>query len=207
MTVMPEIHDALARAVRRRRGRQWLRAGIAVAGIAVISGTAVAATGTWRPQLGADHRGPRPLASARSVPSEQLHMLAVLRRPQTDRDRGPLVEQALKGMSRDFINGIHTDAIRVLFQNRREIVVLVPVRRNGSLHHEPGPQRDALCLMSSSYADARTFTYRQKGPVRRERRPAGFVNGWSVNCGDTRSLRHSGVQGGTSPDPLGAEFD
>jgi hypothetical protein len=179
MTLMPEVHDAMRRAVRRRRRPRWLRGGFAVVGIVVVSGTAAAATGTWRPQLGSPERGKPPVASARTVPAAQAELFAVLRREQTDRDRGPRVHEALKMMSREHINGIHTDGIRVLFENRREIVLLIPVRRVGDPKFTPSVQRDVLCLWSSAY------------------------QGWGGTCADAKQLRRRGIQGGTSPDANG----
>lgn len=198
MTLMPEIHDELRRAIRQRRRWRWRQTGLVVLSVAVISGTAVAATGTWRPQLGSPERGRPPVASARSVPGAQFAALAVLRRPQAESDRGPLVREALKHLSRENMNGIHTDSIRVLFQNEREIVVLIPVRRVGDVRHPVSVQRDVLCLMSSSYSRARTLRLRQKGRMTTERIPAGFA-GWGGTCGDLKRLRRTGLQSGTSP--------
>jgi hypothetical protein len=61
---------------------------------------------------------------------DQLAALAILRRPQTDADRGALVRSALRVLSRQMITGIHTDAIRVIFNGPRELTVLGP-----RLHH------------------------------------------------------------------------
>jgi hypothetical protein len=202
MTLLPEIHEELRRAVRYRRRRRLTRVGFAASLVIVASGTAVAATGTWRPQLGSPDRGPVPKASSRSVPASQRDLLAVLRRPQSERDRGPLVEAALKVLSREVVNGIHTDAIRVLFQNAREVVLLVPVRRVGVVDHPENVQRDQLCLMSATYTKGRTVRFRQKGRTRVERIPAGYA-GWGSHCGDLKRLRKTGIQAGTSPEDYG----
>jgi hypothetical protein len=208
MTLMPEIHDALARAVATRSGRRrWWhpsrRAGLLALGAIIVSGTAVAATGGWHPILGSDHGTP-PLAANAGVPADQLAALAILRRPQTDTDRGPLVQSALRVLSRHMINGIHTDAIRVIFHGPRELTVLVPAERIG--HRVKGVaasktiQRDVLCLMSASSPDARTWTVTQRGKPKTIRVPAGYT-GWGMTCGGLDMLRTTGIQTGTSPGP------
>jgi hypothetical protein len=121
------------------------------------------------------------------VPADQLAALSILRRPQTAADRGPLVRQALRALDRDMMNGIHTAAIRVIFQNPREIAILVPVEEHFAPTRHAG--RDGLCLLSSSAASAQ---------------PAKYRRGWGGTCGDLEMLRTSGIGTGTSPDPGGA---
>jgi hypothetical protein len=206
MTLMPEIHDALARAVATRPARRWWhpsrRGALLAAGAIVASGTAVAATSGWHPILGSSDRGPRPLAANAGVPADQLAALAILRRPQTDVDRGPLVQRALRVLDRRTINGIHTDAIRVIFHGPRELTVLVPAQRMGIVRHPSTLRRDVLCLMSTSYEDARTATITQHGKPTTVRFPAGY-NSWGMTCGGLDMLRTSGIQTGTSPDATG----
>jgi hypothetical protein len=206
MTLMPEVHDALARAVATRsaRRRWWhpsRRAGVLAIGAVIASGSAVAATSGWHPILGSADRGPRPLAAKAGVPADELAALAILRRPQTDADRGPLVQSALRVLSRLTINGIHTDAIRVIFHGPRELVLLVPAERVG--HPVRGVAsstiRHALCLMSASYQDARTWRITQHGKPKTIHFPAGY-NGWGMTCGGLDILRSTGIQSGTSPD-------
>lgn len=176
------------------RGRRWGRIGLLALGGVVVSGTALAATGTWDPQLGTPGRGTRPLPAAAGVPAEQLAALGILRRPQTDADRGGQVQAALKVLSGETISGIHTDAIRVITSTPREVAILVPVERYG-----PGTsQRDALCLMSSSYSEARTVDL----GGRKTKLPAGF-SGWGSNCGTLESVRTTGIETGTTDDPSG----
>src|SRR3954469_19952333 len=85
-----------APAPHRWRRRRFCRVGLFALGAAIVSGTAAAATGGWHPLLGSPDRGPRPHPARADVPADQLAALAILRRPQTDVDRGPLVRQALK---------------------------------------------------------------------------------------------------------------
>jgi hypothetical protein len=180
-TLMPEVHDALARAVaargaaRARRKPWWTRrAGLLAIGAVVVSGSAVATTGVWQPTLGDPQHGGQPRAAGAGVPTAQLQSLAVLRRPQTAADRGPLVRAALRRLDRASINGIHVDGIRVLFRTPREIAVLVPAERVGPKGYA---LRHVLCLMSSSYD----------------------FRGWGMSCGDVDQLRSTGIQTGTSP--------
>jgi hypothetical protein len=99
------------RAIRRRRGGRW-----AAAGAVVVLGSvgAAAATGTffWRPQLGNDTQG-HPTVSRSGVPADQLKVLGVLRRAQTDADRGAAARYAAHWLGSDF-HGVRTDSIRVL---------------------------------------------------------------------------------------------
>lgn len=180
--LMPEVHDALARAVaargrgrvpRRLRGPRR-RLGLLAAGVIVVSGTAAATTGVWQPTLGDPSHGAQPRAAGARLPAEQLRLLSVLRRPQAGADRGPLVRVALAHLDRVAINGIHVDGIRVLFRTPREIAVLVPAERVGPRGFAT---RHVLCLMSSSYD----------------------FGGWGMSCGDAAQLRTSGIQTGTSP--------
>lgn len=182
--VMPEVEAALMRAVAARGGavparrhrRPWWtrRAGILAIGAVVVSGSAVATTGIWQPTLGDPEHGGQPRAAGAGVPEAQRRMLSVLRRPQTDADRGPLVRAALRRLDRAAIDGVHVDGIRVLFRTPREIAVLVPAERVGP---EGFRLRHVLCLMSSSH-------------------PFG---GWGMACGDAEQLRTTGIQVGTSP--------
>lgn len=60
-------------------------------------------------------------------------------------------------------------------------------------------QRDVLCLMSTSYQDARTWTITQGRRPRTVGVPAGY-GGWSMTCGGLHMVRTTGIQTGTSPD-------
>lgn len=70
---------------------------------------------------------------------------------------------------------------------------LVPVERFGDPRN---PQRDGLCLVSSSYSDARTLRVGREGRRRTLRFPAGFSYGTS--CGATEDLRATGIETGTT---------
>lgn len=92
--LMPEVLDGFDRALRRKPvRRRWFAQrtfGIAIVGLA-IGGTAVAAVAPWNPMgAGSD------AATTSPPPPDQLGTLAVLRRAQTDADRGPLISAMLK---------------------------------------------------------------------------------------------------------------
>lgn len=61
----------------------------------LASATALAATHPWSPTLGGPHRG-HPTTSTSPVPSTELRLLGVLRRPQTAADRAPAVQTTLR---------------------------------------------------------------------------------------------------------------
>jgi hypothetical protein len=201
MILIPEVHNALACAVIGGRRppvwRRWPhRVPILATGVVIVTGTAIAATTgslPWRPDLGSS----RPAAS--SVVPALRAALGILRRPQTAADRGPLVLTALRHLDRRLVNGVHTDAIRVVLQTRREVAVLVPVERAGPSDHRAAMQ-DALCLLSASYARPYTWTITQHGRPHKIRFRAGYT-GWSESCGDLSTLRTTGIATGTSPNP------
>lgn len=204
--------DAVSVAQRRAEGprhrrRRWpsRRIGLLAVGGVIVSGTAVAATaGSWRPLLGSPDR-PRPVAASGGVPADQLAVLAVLRRPQTDADRGPLVRAALSKLDRRMVDGIHTDAIRVIAHGRREVTVLIPVQRIGGRVEGVPPsrsmQRNVLYVMSASYQHARTRTITSGGKTKTIRFPAGY--NWGGTYGTLETLRTTGIQTTTSPDGSG----
>ncbi|MDO9352254.1 MAG: hypothetical protein Q7T55_01075, partial [Solirubrobacteraceae bacterium] len=116
MAAMPEVLWAMERAVSRpvrRRGRHLLRTLGITAGLVLASGSALAATGQWHPFDTSNGRTPPSIARS-PVPKDQLETLAVLRRPQTDEDRGPMVTATLRFLDRSMASGVHLDAIRHL---------------------------------------------------------------------------------------------
>ena len=141
-------------AVRRRRVRMRRRL-IIVLLLLLAAGTAVAATGIWRPILGNTHYRPLPTISGAPPPAAQLAILGVLRRPQTAADRGAATLRQLQYATG---TGVRTDYIRLL---RRlpggGAAVLEPVAR---LPAPPGPpvpasvlpRVNALCVIYSAPA-------------------------------------------------------
>jgi hypothetical protein len=200
MTLMPEIHDALARAVavrRARRRRSW-RAGLVVLGGVVFAGTAVAATGGWHPILGDDDRG-HPRESQAAVPADQLALLEVLRREQTGADRGADVRAVLRLLGREEIDGVHTDGVRLLRRHPGGVTVLVPTERVG--RHDKGypstVRREVLCVMTSNRSRAHTIRITgTDGKTSKRRLPARL--GVGVSCGTVRDLRTTGIGASTA---------
>jgi hypothetical protein len=186
----------------RRRLRPSRRIGLLAIGGVILAGTAVAATGGWHPVLGSPSRGPQPLAAHAPVPADQLAALAVLRRPQTATDRGPLVQQALRVLNRQSINGIQVDAIRVVAKTSSEISVLVPAERAGPrLKGVPASvsiQRNVLCLMSAIKDGPAIVTQTPSGKLETLPSPQGY-NDWGSACGTLQTLRTSGIQTAMNP--------
>lgn len=130
----------LARAVR-------LRSPLAV-GIALVAITGAAtASSVWLAPAGNPVYGFNPGLASTSPPAAQLGALAVLRRPQTDGDRGSGVPAALADVN-NFTTGIRSNYVRVLETTRDGAVVLVPVkRRDASAVGAAQPAiDDALCV-------------------------------------------------------------
>lgn len=131
----------LARAVRLRSP---LAVGIA---LLAVSGAA-AASSLWLAPAGNRVYGFNPGLASTSPPAAQLSALAVLRRPQTDGDRGPGTQAALADVN-NFTTGVRSNYVRVLETTRDGAVMLVPVeRRDASAVGVPAqPAIDnALCV-------------------------------------------------------------
>jgi hypothetical protein len=135
---------------RRRRRLPWLTRPIAVGlALAAAGGTAFAAVAIWTPLLGNQQYGYNPGASTSAPPQDELNALAVLRRPQTDADRGALTQAALTYIN-GYTTGVRTAYVRLLATVGGEAYVLVPVeQRDGGT--APGavttpPIENALCL-------------------------------------------------------------
>lgn len=151
MTVLPDLSAQLIEAATRRldtpriapppRAARRARLGLIAVGAVLTSGTALAATGVWSPPLGDDHR-PHPTISATAVPADQAATLAVLRRPQAAADRGATVRQVLRFLDRRSVDGVRTDAVRLLSTADRGYV-LIPVVKG--TNHTAGGQ---LCLFA-----------------------------------------------------------
>jgi len=157
MTELPELRAVvLATAARRAHGashptparershRRALRTGMFAIGAVLVTASALAASGVWRPQLGDDHRG-RPTISSSPVPAQQLAAFGVLRRAATAADHGPQVRYALRYLDGQAFGGVRTDAVRLLSAAGNGHV-LIPATRASS-------KRDALCLFAIDPAD------------------------------------------------------
>ena len=205
MTLMPEIHDALAHAVATRPAqRRWRhpsrRTGLLAAGAFLATGSALAATGAWHPTLGDDQRG-HPQAASIAVPSQQAAALGVLRRAQTASDRGTDVQVVLRLFPRVEINGVHTNAIRVLRRRTNFVAMLVPAERVGTHDsgHASSIQRNVLCLLTGVTIKPPTATVSDhNGHTQTIHTPSGPSAGQV--CGDLRQLRTTGIGGATRTD-------
>jgi len=143
-----------SRRPRRRASPRPRRLAVAVLAAFSVGGTAIAATGLWRPILGEPGLGQPPTTSASSPPAAQLTALGVLRRPQTPADRSAETEEELRYMS-STASGVRTDYVRLLSDTTGVgPAILVPVTRiRRPLESGPPavlarqPSTDALCLL------------------------------------------------------------
>jgi len=198
MTLIPELHDALARAIALPRAapRRWWRpsrrAGLLALGAVVVTGSAVAATAGWHPVLGHNERD-RPREANTSVPAAQVAALGVLRREQNDADRGPQVQSVLRLLMRQEINGIHTDAIRTLRRHHNLVTMLVPVERVGrhDAGHPSSIQHSVLCVFYGIQNAPPTTTVKDHGKTRTIPNIPGPSAGWG--CGDLNKLNTTGI--------------
>jgi hypothetical protein len=145
----------------RRVGRwPWLTRPVAVGLImAAFAATAFAAVAIWTPLLGNPQYGYNPGAAASAPPADQLAALAVLRRPQTDADRGALSAAALTYIN-DYTKGVRTAYVRLLATVGSEAFVLVPVEErdatapSGTAPTASPPLANALCVYASDAGTA-----------------------------------------------------
>jgi hypothetical protein len=139
-TVLPELSDDLAAAAERlavtapsttrgRRGRRARFVALCTAAIVGVGGVATAATGLWNPQIGDGSDAP---SVARDAPPQaQLDALGVLRRPQTDADRGENSEYTLKFFGS--LRGVRLAYVRLLGTEAGGAgYVLVPAASEGT---------------------------------------------------------------------------
>ncbi len=145
--VMPEVLRSFEVAARTRRRSPWrrrLRVGGAGLAIVLVSGSALAATGQWNP-FGT---GPGDAYTLAPPVPDQASEFAVLRRPQADRDRGPLISTFLLRMADGPQGRILLRSVRylrdvdsrptVLHDGRADVrrlraeLYLVPVQQRGS---------------------------------------------------------------------------
>ncbi|HEY1774598.1 MAG TPA: hypothetical protein VGG41_00435 [Solirubrobacteraceae bacterium] len=145
---------------RRRTARwPWLTRPVVVGLIlAAFAGTAFAAVAIWTPLLGNPQYGYSPGAATSAPPADQLAALGVLRRPQTDADRGALSTAALTYIN-DYTKGVRTAYVRLLATIGGEAFVLVPVEERdaaspgGAAPTASAPLTNAVCVY---VADAST---------------------------------------------------
>lgn len=148
----PEAVTGGAGAARRRRGGRFgHHLGITVLiGGALAGGVAYASQGLWSPVMGDDNRG-RPTANDSPLPPELLERYAVLRREQTEADRGPGSRDALRWQSRGVIQ---TNAVRRLGTGyEKTAIVLIPLARKHGAPGDPTTTR-TLCLWQQDPKEA-----------------------------------------------------
>jgi hypothetical protein len=138
----------------RRAPRHTRKLSVILLAVLAVSGTALAATGLWRPILGEPRFGPPPTITSSAPPRSQLELLGVLRRPQTRADRGAATLEELQYLSRT-ASGVRTGYIRLLSDHTGlGAAVLVPAARYSlSADEAPpsvvtsAPRKNALCLV------------------------------------------------------------
>lgn len=138
-----ELVTRRRRALDRAR-RPWTLVAIAAT---LTTGTALAATQPWQPLLGGERQG-HPTATGEPVSADALALLGILRRPQSEDDRGPLVEQALRSIGPQN-HGVRVAAVRLLgtAPGGRAIVLVPTARFSDDAASPSGPAiLDALCV-------------------------------------------------------------
>lgn len=127
----------LRRAHRPRTARLPLgRPALAALGVLAVAAPAMALTQPWNPELGDRPGTGRPVATSSLVPEVQRNALEVLRREQTEEDRGAQTQAGLRFL-RGGLRGVRTDAIRLLRATGPAAgTVLIPVTEYGG--EDPG---------------------------------------------------------------------
>jgi hypothetical protein len=130
----------------RRRWRTRRGAILALAGLA-LAVPALAETQPWQPILGRPALHDTPAGTSKSpVPTSDLGLLGVLRRPQNDADRGPIAQQLLAGVGSEY-KGVRLASVRLLTSADGHHALLVPAEQHG-ISPKPGTYETAnsLCL-------------------------------------------------------------
>jgi hypothetical protein len=168
MTIVPDLERMLTEAAERRwipqpapnRRGGWFRtfghrrAAVGIVIACVASGSAVAATQLWSPELGNDVAG-HPTTSSSPTPGDQADLLGVLRREQMAEDRGPEVQRTLKIIGAQ-LHGVRTTSIRALEQDQHGLAVtLVSITRFGddastSKSQSASSPNNPLCILYPS---------------------------------------------------------
>lgn len=170
---------------RRRSGRLSRRtAGLLGLGLVLVGGTAIAATAPWSPQLGDARRG-HPTVATTPVPTDQTAALAVLRREQTEADRGPRVTAALKMLAPETTDGLRLDSVRLLADRGDGASILVASERTFTGLADDGPDtRDQLCFLQSF-----DFSSRSGKRVR--------MPGMGMSCGSVEDIQTGRMMSGS----------
>jgi hypothetical protein len=93
--------------------------------------------------------------------------LGILRRPQTDADRGPRVQVVLKLLSTRGVTGVDRDGVRLLAERPDGVTLLIP-RMGADLQdarHRSSVQPEALCLVRSNDRLYRSQGMGDPGPL------------------------------------------
>ena len=111
-----------------------------------VSATALAATAPWQPLFGdPDHPSAQPRVTGSAPPAGQLALLSVLRRPQTDEDRGATTQQALRYFGTS-TQDVYTDYIRRLPLGSGDLAATLVPARSWRLPGGVMTLHDVLCV-------------------------------------------------------------
>ncbi|MEA2426082.1 MAG: hypothetical protein QOH13_2492, partial [Thermoleophilaceae bacterium] len=136
-----------------RTANRWRsRRGLLVIALAVlVAAPALAATQPWSPLLGSPEMHSQPKPTSAPPPREQVDTLGVLRREQTDADRGAVVQGALRYFGKSAVE-IRTPYVRLLGSVAAgTAAVLVPAKHwdpAGDSGPSPAALDDPLCVFT-----------------------------------------------------------
>jgi hypothetical protein len=147
-----QLHEAAARELVPRARWRPRRIALAAFAAALIAGVPAAAEVGWFPFEG---RSDAPSTTHAAPAAGVSGALGVLRRPQTDEDRGADSRFAL-----EFVGGETYDDVQIDYVRRAQVgpgdrgVVLIP---SGSHRLVPGapPDRDVVCMWRTSYSNGK----------------------------------------------------
>jgi hypothetical protein len=129
-----------------RRSRRLIVAPVLLLGVAV---PALAITQPWRPILGRSP-GDAPLGMSQTpVPGHDLSALALLRRPQSPQDRGPITQQLLRGVGQEFA-GVRLNSVRLVTLAPGHHAVVLSAEAIGLPAAGQIDTRNPICLVWSS---------------------------------------------------------
>jgi hypothetical protein len=146
-----QLVQAEQRLAPRRARRRWARKSIVIPAMIVATAVpALAATQPWNPTLGRPKLHDRPHGTSTTpVPTNVLSIFAVLRRPQTAADRGPLARKLLRNVGQQFY-GVRPDSVRLVTLDPGHHLLVTSSRRVGPSPGVGPDLKDPLCMVLSA---------------------------------------------------------
>ena len=144
----------------RRRSSGRRRLGLAAIAVVLVAGPASAAVQPWNIVFGRADVGDTPSAPATTpVPADEASVLGLLRREQTDADRGARAQRLVRDVGVEF-RGVRADSVRVATAGSRTVAVLSAERVGDPAGRDGGGLQQVVCFTdgeTGTCGDAKTL--------------------------------------------------